>query len=161
MKQNLVLHVFWSFWTIVTCISGNTGRLSAVIGNCDFRFSLILMPYWCEMSMILFFLKELIKIQKLRGQPSSGDFFLIFNIFFVIFPIFGPGRHHFWVMTSYWRHNDVTWDFFPSIAPTKVVLRLYHRILLHIDQSSFSGLWVNLPPPPTQPSNVHRIAQPQ
>ena len=38
-------------------------------------------------------------------------------------------------------------EIFLSITPTKVVLRLNHRILLHIGQSSFSGLWVILPRP--------------
>ena len=146
MKQNLVLRKSGPI------VGGNRKLWFSFFTDFDALLEL-------NVNDTIFYWKSSLKYKN-WGVNHHQAIFSWFSIFlFVIFQIFGPGRHHFWPMTSYWRHNDVTWDFFPSIAPSKVVLRLCHRIVLHIDQSSFSGLWVNLPPP--QPSNDHRIAQPQ
>ena len=99
------------------------------------------------MSMILFFTERTHENAKIKGSTITRRFFLIFYISFRDFPDFRSRPTPFLgddvILTSWWCQMS----FFLSMAPDKVVLRFGHRILLHIDQSSFSGLWVNLPPP--------------
>ena len=125
-------HGYW-------CISGN----AAMIRNCDFCFSLILMRHWCQMSIVLY---HLIEIQKLRSQALSRDFLFWSSSFFPWLSQFSVPID---INLGWWRHTDVTM--------TSQVTG--HR--LHIDHGNFSGLLVNLPPPPPKPSNDHHIARQQ